>query len=602
MPAADQWAGKVVTVLSSEGADQAVSAIQAERTRKPKERPLVVVAGEDKRGKSSLVNALLQRPNLSPIGVEVTTGSPITFFKAPADCAYVFTYDDNERHPVEFEEARSLATVQGNPGNQGNVRSIQLGIDSPFLSHLVLVDTPGVGGLESGHAELTLARMRDADALLFVLEAGAQFRAHELAFLQRASERIHRVIFALTKVDAHRGWKQIMEDNRRILAEKTPRFADAPMLPVSSMLAQRAARLEEPAATALRDEAGLVALERVITEQVVARATGLVKENLVQVSLSGLGTLADRLQEEIDFLEAPEEAEQKLVAERMRLSELNQERAEWPMTLQVSLRRLGLDRGEELSRGLIELRSRYEERLKKVKLTDHETLPGEFVADLTAIAVRVNEWTEERFVELLVGLVGDLEKSAQISGSLRQMTDAGFAEEIAAVALGEHSLDTTEKISVLQSYGSGHMMGSMIGTGAIAFLGGPVGLAIGIAAGGLMAFTRFKSAKQSNYLQEFMSWMGEQTQRMQISVTNSFQRAQIDLENGIRDTLRAAFAEREGEISRMIAACQQAANEEQGARQARRRARQAKLETIRALEREGAALLAEAGTVPGGDR
>ena len=141
--------------------------------------PVVLVAGEDKRGKSSLVNALLGRPNLSPVGVDAVTGAPISFSYAAVEHAAIQRYGEEGEEETDFETARKLATIQGNPGNEAGIRSVLLGIPSPLLQHITLVDTPGVGGLHSGHAELTLQSLQFADALLFVSESGAQFRAAE---------------------------------------------------------------------------------------------------------------------------------------------------------------------------------------------------------------------------------------------------------------------------------------------------------------------------------------------------------------------------------------------------------------------------------------
>ena len=45
-------------------------------------------------------------------------------------------------------------------------------LDRPLLqAGLVLVDTPGVGGLDSAHGQLTRATLRAADAVLFVTDA-----------------------------------------------------------------------------------------------------------------------------------------------------------------------------------------------------------------------------------------------------------------------------------------------------------------------------------------------------------------------------------------------------------------------------------------------
>ena len=54
---------------------------------------------------------------------------------------------------------------------------------------LCLVDTPGVGGLESAHGIITLSALDLAEAVLFVTDAGTELTAPELEFLKRAIER-----------------------------------------------------------------------------------------------------------------------------------------------------------------------------------------------------------------------------------------------------------------------------------------------------------------------------------------------------------------------------------------------------------------------------
>ena len=52
---------------------------------------------------------------------------------------------------------------------------------APLLANLSIVDTPGVGGLEAAHGEIAQAAVRQATALLFVLDAGAPLTRPELA-------------------------------------------------------------------------------------------------------------------------------------------------------------------------------------------------------------------------------------------------------------------------------------------------------------------------------------------------------------------------------------------------------------------------------------
>ena len=60
-------------------------------------------------------------------------------------------------------------------------------IPNPLLEGgLTLVDTPGVGGLNAGHAAATLAFLPSADALVFVTDASAELSGPELEFLASA--------------------------------------------------------------------------------------------------------------------------------------------------------------------------------------------------------------------------------------------------------------------------------------------------------------------------------------------------------------------------------------------------------------------------------
>ena len=114
------------------------------------------------------------------------------------------------------------------------------------------MDTPGVGGLDSMHGELARQAAAGATALLFVVDASSPFTAGELAFLRDVGEQVETVVFALAKTDAFRGWRQVVDGDRALLAEHAPRFAAAQFHPCS-------ARLFELAATAPNEQAAAAA-------------------------------------------------------------------------------------------------------------------------------------------------------------------------------------------------------------------------------------------------------------------------------------------------------------------------------------------------------
>jgi predicted GTPase len=593
-----RWLLQAIDLLAREGRHKVADELRAQTGRQPKPRPSVIVAGEDKRGKSSLVNALLRYPGLSPTGVDVVTAAPIVLHRSAQEEAFIYHYGDAKKIPVSFEEAQTLATVAGNPMNEQNIRTVNLGIDRPILDCFTIVDTPGVGGLESGHAALTLQSLRDADALLFVLEAGAQIRAQELAFLQTAAARINRVVFAFTKVDLHRGWQTVMANNRQILSERAPRLATCPMIAVSSQLALRALSLDGEDEKELRAESGVAQLEKTLIELVAGRTAKLRAANLVQSALAPIVICDRAIASRIAASSSPQQAQEALAAERSRLNDLREDRTGWVQQFNGGLQRIGIDRREQLTRGMIELRSKYEERLKDLKKSDHDSLPGEFVADISAMAGQVNEWTEGLLVELVVTIVDDVDRNARVAESIRQVSDAAFLEELARLPLGKHTITGSQKLQLLQSYSSGHGLAALVATGGIglSIVAAPIAIAAGVGFGGFMAFSTFRNQHRNAFVTEFRSWMNEEINRGQLAIASGYERAMIDVQEKMRDAMTGAFTAREKEISEAIEACQRSLKQAQTERQRDQQQLTVKLEEIRKVKRGGLALLDRANS------
>ena len=211
----------------------------------------VVVVGEKKRGKSSLLNALVGERDLLPVDADVATSCFLTLRHGAGE--RVVAHDAEHPDGVEIgrDEIAEYASVEGNRDPDDDERllhegvtSVDVELDDPLLARgLVLVDTPGVGGLEAGHTEVTLATLRRADALVFVVDPDSPLRTPELRFLERATERIATVVFVMTKIDLYPGWQRILDDNRELVARHAPAFAGRPWAPVSSELRLEALEL-----------------------------------------------------------------------------------------------------------------------------------------------------------------------------------------------------------------------------------------------------------------------------------------------------------------------------------------------------------------------
>jgi hypothetical protein len=204
----------------------------------------VVVCGEFRRGKSSLLNALVERPALFPVDVDITTSAVILLRWAAQDSATVFFAEtdpgdsSSAREPqvIPVGRAAEFVTEQGNPGNHKQVLRIEMGAPIPQLkTGMVLVDTPGVGSLNPAHTAATRAFLRRADAVLFVASATEPLGVEELNFLQLALSQCPIVMTAITMIDK-------VVDPAPVVAEARTRIAgvagidaaDLVLVPVSS--------------------------------------------------------------------------------------------------------------------------------------------------------------------------------------------------------------------------------------------------------------------------------------------------------------------------------------------------------------------------------
>jgi replication fork clamp-binding protein CrfC len=152
----------------------------------------VFVIGEFKQGKSSLVNALLNAP-VCPVDDDIATSVPTAIrFGDPPSAAVLFDPggdpSDPDREPIREEIAvdrvAGYVTEAADPGGERQVSSVEVSLPRKLLSDgLVIVDTPGVGGLGSAHGAATIGALPMADAVVFVSDASQEFTGPELEFL-----------------------------------------------------------------------------------------------------------------------------------------------------------------------------------------------------------------------------------------------------------------------------------------------------------------------------------------------------------------------------------------------------------------------------------
>jgi GTP-binding protein EngB required for normal cell division len=186
------------------GADDR-AALDALGGRLGERRLRVLVAGEAKRGKSTLINALLGRP-LLPMGVTPLTALATTV-RYGREEAVSAVFRDGRAVTFPLSALDDLVTERGNPGNCRNLASVAVAADAPVLARGVeLVDTPGTGSVYAHNTAAAEAALGTMDAAVFVLTGDPPVSASERELMARVAELSVSMFIVLNKADYLAGY------------------------------------------------------------------------------------------------------------------------------------------------------------------------------------------------------------------------------------------------------------------------------------------------------------------------------------------------------------------------------------------------------------
>lgn len=159
----------------------------------------ISVIGQFKRGKSTLVNAILE-DEILPVGIVPVTAA-VTEIKYGEKAADVL-FNNGIVKPVEFSELHTYINEQENPNNVLGVNSVTMYTPSEFLKGgITFVDTPGVGSVHQNNTDAAYAFVKESDAVIFMLSVDSPINQIEIDFLKSAKEFASKFYFAVNKAD-----------------------------------------------------------------------------------------------------------------------------------------------------------------------------------------------------------------------------------------------------------------------------------------------------------------------------------------------------------------------------------------------------------------
>ena len=529
----------------------------------------VVVMGEVKRGKSSLVNALIAQPDLLPVDVLTCTSAPIRVavsHDGPV-VPQVTLVRGTEREMILATELARWVTVDGVGSLQGNTNagmeeaqdppsSAEITVRYPDMDGITVVDTPGVGGLDKRAVTAALQEARHAGVLLMVCDASTPITAPEMDILRQAHDSVGGVIVAVTKTDKNtRRWRAIVEDNKRLISSHMG--IDVPVVGVSSLRALDAARCIDPARRAeLERRSGIAQLRSQLRAQ-LRQPAAMGQRAALQSITTTLTGIAKTVRDDIRLLAESSTAVEQLEAEKTTLERLREESSEFEQRFQRDLAVARTRVTEGLDKALEEVRHEWTQQINADSLRVLRSKPQVFTSQIETELAVVMEDTVGAMVEEISELASALfpdrqELIAEIMGTtVASLTPA----EVSGHEVEKKTKDIIDP-SVL-------MMG-MIGSGALAAIIPVAPLAGAVWVGVNLGYRAMRNGKQ-----HLITWLRETTASVRTATTRMLDTlittARTDVMLRYRADLRAKIKELHGRIDQ----AREAARESEGERQER---------------------------------
>ena len=538
----------------------------------------IVVMGEIKKGKSSFINALLGVKDLVPVSSNIATSTIYKIGYGEKVAYKVFFTKESGKACLEIgkDELAKYGTEDGNPGNEKQVDFIQVSVKSDILKGgLVIIDTPGLGGLFKQHKRITYEYVPKADAVFLVSDSvESPIGKAELDLLEDLKKVTDQIFFVQTKAMAVDGDARAAREcnNRRTLANHGFDEKSLHYFVVDSHLkheADEARDLED------LEDSGFKTLVKCVNEEIKANVHRNIVRSAVKVAAPKLAAVETAIAGAEKILSADNESARKEIAEQLSAAEKdaeNWQRNELPRIqdrLQDGLR--------DIKDGAVEGARRCRPGGKFHEIVNR-TISA--CADVNTLLQKLMEFSNnasDRFTEERHSILSDAQ--IKVESLLRQFDDCKLSvkSEIVPVAYSDNSVEVNtssvaraiesndpQKVSGFDTARTA-MYGGMAGAGMASIVGGLIGSVIpgigtiigstiGLSLAGVFGAVEATKIKDSNELekakQQALGAVAQSFASGYQNLVEGIQKALADIERSVMRALRDAVSRRQEDIQR----------------------------------------------------
>jgi GTPase SAR1 family protein len=283
---------------------QALRADEARVRDKLRDTFTVVVAGDFKRGKSTLINAMLGG-EVVPTGVlpETTTLNRISYGEAPLAEAVL---KNGMRLKIDAQSVRRDALAPLMERLPSEIARLEIRDGAPLLQSISIIDTPGTGDLAAG--EEVLDALSRADAVLYVVSVTAPLSQSEQALLSSIAlpGRFARVFLVANMADRLESEEELRR-MRQLLSERMRDMGDGMDVFLVSAWDEYCRKTRQPRPNRVLEgalEAGFWQMEEAIRTEMVLKKDILKSSLAIRHTSLMLANLSRRLSQVLESIKA----------------------------------------------------------------------------------------------------------------------------------------------------------------------------------------------------------------------------------------------------------------------------------------------------------